>query len=136
MAGNTSTIDAVTFRAQWDAYVPMQSIAAYWTVSCHQIVRLREVWGFPPRNDRARRYKPSRDERMLDPDAEELAASENSLALAPMVAARVTCVQVTWDAATREERLAAKPTPFTLARIELTPETREFLDNLNHEAEW
>jgi len=136
MAGNTCVIVAATLRAQWDAYMPMQAIAAYWTVSCHQIVRLREVWGFPPRNDRARRYKPSRQERMLDPDAAELAASENSLELAPMVAARVTCVQATWNAETRHERQVNKPAPFTLARIEVTDEMRELLDDINAEGQW
>jgi hypothetical protein len=122
MAGNTSIIDRVTLRLQWDSYLPIQAIATYWTVTSHQLIRLREVWGFPPRNDRRLRYKPSRDERMLDPDAAELAASENSLDLAPRVAQRVTCVQVTWDEATRAERQANKPTGFTLARIEITAE--------------
>ena len=122
MAGNTSRIDSATLLVQWLTHRPMAEIAAAWTITSHQLVRLREVWGFPPRNDRRLRYKPTRAERMLDPDAAELAASENSLDLAPRVAERVTCVQVTWDAATREERQANKPTPYTLARIEITEE--------------
>ena len=136
MAGNTAVIDQQTLRAQWDSYVPLQAIAAYWTVSSHQLVRLREVWGLPPRNDRKRRYKPSRRERMLDPTPAELEASENSLDLAPMVAARVTVVQATWSLEDRDARQVTKPQPFTLAKIELTDEMREILDDLNHEGQW
>lgn len=136
MAGNTSIISVVTLRAQWDSYIPIGAICQHWTITAHQLVRLREVWGFPPRNDRKRRYKPSRVERMLDPDAAELAASENSLDLAPMVAARVTCVQVTWNAETRHERQVNKATLFTLARIEVTDEMREHLDDLNQDVQW
>lgn len=136
MAGNTAVIDRTTLEAQWASYVPLQAIAAFWTVSSHQLVRLREVWSLPPRNDRKRRYKPSRTERMMDPDAAELAASEGSLDLAPMVAARVTVVQATWSLDVRHDRQVNKPTPFTLARIELTDEVRDFMDDLNDEAQW
>ena len=59
---------------------------------------------------------------MLDPDEAELAASEGSLDLAPMVAARVTCVQVTWSEAVRAERLATKPQPLSLAPMSLPEE--------------
>lgn len=136
MAGNTARIDQTTLRAQWDSYVPLQVIAAYWTVSSHQLIRLREIWNLPPRNDRSLRYKPSRDERMLDPTPEELAASENSLDLAPMVAARVTVVQATWSIEDRHDRQVTKPQPFTLARIELTDDVRDAMDDLNDEAQW
>lgn len=136
MAGNTAAIDQATLRAQWEAYIPLQAIAAFWTVSSHQLVRLREVWHLPPRNDRKRRYKPSRVERMLDPTPAELEASENSLDLAPMVAARVTVVHATWSLEDRHERQVTKPQPFTLARIELTEEVRQAMDDLNDEAQW
>lgn len=136
MAGNTAVIDQATLRAQWEAYVPVGAICQHWTVTVHQIVRLREAWNLPPRNDRKRRYKPSRAERMLDPTPEELAASENSLSLAPMVAARVTVVQATWSMEDWNDRQVTKPTPFTLARIELTDEIRDFMDDLNDEAQW
>jgi hypothetical protein len=86
MAGNTAIIDQQTLRLQWLSYQPLGEIAQFWTCSVHQLIRLREVWGLPPRNDRKRRYKPSRLERMLDPDEAELTASEASLDLAPMVA--------------------------------------------------
>lgn len=136
MAGNTAAVDAATLRVQWDSYLPMGAICQHWTITVHQLVRLRDVWNLPPRNDRKRRYKPSRLERMLDPDEAELAASENSLDLAPMVAARVTVVQVTWSLEDRNERQVNKPTPFTLARIELTDEMREAIDDINAEGQW
>ena len=136
MAGNTATIDCATLRAQWSSYLPMGAICQHWTITVHQLVRLKGVWGLPPRNDRKRRYKPSRGERMLDPTPAELEASENSLDLAPMVAARVTVVQATWSLEVRHDRQVNKPTPFTLARIELTDEVRDFMDDLNDEAQW
>ena len=136
MAGNTAVIDRVTLEIQWASYMPLGQVAQFWSVSSHQLIRLREVWGLPPRNDRKRRYKPSRLERMLDPDEDELAASEASLDLAPMVAERVTCVQVTWSEEVRAERQAVKPEPFRLARIETPDEMRDTVDDLNSEAEW
>jgi len=118
MAGNTSRIDVATLRADWDAYVPMGVICQRLTITIHQLVRLRVAWELPPRNDRKRRYKPSRDERLLDPDPDELAASEASLDLAPMVAERVTVVHATWTPARWAEAQAVKPEPFRLARFE------------------
>jgi hypothetical protein len=118
MAGNTAAIDAATLRVQWSSYVPMGAICQHWTITVHQLVRLRVAWELPPRNDRRRRYKPSRDERLLDPDADELAASESSLDLAPMVAERVTVVHATWTPARWAEAQAVKPEPFRLARFE------------------
>jgi hypothetical protein len=136
MAGNTSRIDAATLRVQWDSYVPMQNICSHWTITVHQLVRLRVAWNLPPRNDRSLRYKPTRLERMLDPDENEIAASEASLDLAPMVAERVTVVQATWSPADREERKAVKTPPLRLAPIEVPEEYREMLDDLNRECQW
>lgn len=135
MAGNTAVIDRATLKAQWDSYQPLQSIAAYWTVSVHQLIRLRVVWEFDPRNDRKRRYKPSRDERLLDPDADELAASESCLDLAPMVAERVTVVHATWSPTDWAERQAVKPEPFRLARFATPDEARDLVDDPG-EGEW
>ena len=118
MAGNTAAIDAATLRVQWSSYVPMGAICQHWTITVHQLVRLRVAWELPPRNDRKRRYKPSRDERLLDPDPDELAASEASLDLAPMVAERVIVVHATWTPARWAEAQAVKPEPFRLARFE------------------
>ena len=133
MAGNTAVIDQQTLRAQWEAYIPLQVIAQFWTVSSHQLVRLRDVWGLPPRNDRRRRYKLSRVERMLDPTPEELAASESSLALAPMVAARATCESALWTDEIRAQRQVVQPTPFRLARIEVPG---ELVDEMDETPDW
>lgn len=136
MAGNTAAVDRQTLRIQWDAYLPMAAICQHWTITIDQLVRLRDIWDLEPRNDRRRRYKPKGDEKFPEPDSAELAASEGSLNLAPFVAARVTCVQVRWDAATREERQVQKATPFRLARIEVPEELREFVDDLNDGVQW
>jgi hypothetical protein len=135
MAGNTSRIDAATLRVQWSSYLPMGAICQHWTITVHQLVRLRVAWELPPRNDRKRRYKPSRDERLLDPDADELAASESSLDLAPMVAERVTVVHATWTPADWAERQAVKPEPFRLARFATPDEARDLVDE-PAEGEW
>jgi hypothetical protein len=135
MAGNTSRIDAATLRVQWSSYLPMGAICQHWTITVHQLVRLRVAWELPPRNDRKRRYKPSRDERLLDPDADELAASESSLDLAPMVAERVTVVHATWSPADWAERQAVKPEPFRLARFATPDEARDLVDE-PAEGEW
>ena len=119
MAGNTAAIDRATLEAQWLSYLPMAAICQHWTVSKDQLVRLRSAWNLPLRLDRKRRYKPSRAERMLDPTPEELAASENSLSLAPMVAARATCESVLWTDEVRAQRQVVQPTPFRLARVEV-----------------
>jgi hypothetical protein len=132
MAGNTSRIDVATLRADWNAYVPMGVICQRLTITVHQLVRLRVAWNLPPRNDRKRRYKPSRDERLLDPDADEIAASESSLDLAPMVAERVTVVQAAWTPADWHERQTVKPEPFRLARFEAPDDLAEE----DSEAEW
>jgi hypothetical protein len=128
MAGKTATIDATTLRVLWDSYLPMGAICQHFTITVHQLVRLRVAWELPPRNDRKRRYKPSRDERLLDPDADELAASESSLDLAPMVAERVTVVHATWTPADWAERQAVKPEPFRLARFATPDEARDLVD--------
>ena len=128
MAGNTATIDRRTLERQWHAYMPMGAICQHWTVTVHQLIRLREVWALPPRNDRKRRHKPSRDDRILDPPPAELAASENSLTLAPLVAQRATTVQATWSDETRRDRLATKQTGFSLGRVAIDSDTMRALE--------
>jgi hypothetical protein len=130
MPGNTTRVERSILELQWDAYIPMAAICQHWTITKDQLVRLRDVWELPLRLDRKRRYKPSRLERMLDPDEDELVASQASLDLAPMVAERVTCVQATWSEEVRAERQAIKPEPFRLARIE-TPEEMQDCQDLD-----
>lgn len=136
MAGNTATIDEQTLRMQWDSYIPMAAICTHWTITKDQLVRLRDVWELPLRLDRSRRYKPGREEKFEEPDANELAASEASLDLAPMIAERATTVRAMWSDTVRAERQVTKPTAFKLARVEAPEEMREMLDNLNRELEW
>lgn len=129
MAGNTAIIDRHTLEQQWSAYLPMGAICQHWTVTVHQLIRLREVWGLPPRNDRKRRHKPSRVDRILDPSPAELAASENSLDLAPLVAQRATTVQATWSDEVRGERMAVRSTGFRLSRVQLDSDTMRALED-------
>lgn len=128
MAGNTNRIDLATLRVQWSSYVPIAAICQYWTVTSHQLVRLRVVLGLEPRNDRKRRYKPSRSERMLDLDAAEVAASESSLDLAPRVAERATVIQAWWTPKDWEDRRATKNNAVSLASIPVPEEARRFVD--------
>lgn len=125
MAGNTARIDQASLRRQWDAYVPMASICSYWTITKDQLIRLRRVWSLELRLDRRRRHKPGAGEGLPAPDAFELAASESGLSLAPLIAARTTCVQQHWDDKTRHDRQVTKPTPFSLARVEVPEELRD-----------
>lgn len=130
MAGNTAIIDRRTLEQQWSAYLPMGAICQHWTVTVHQLIRLREVWGLPPRNDRKRRHKPSRIDRILDPSPAELAASEGSLDLAPLVAQRATAVQATWSDEVRRERMASKPAGgLGLGRVQIDSETMRALED-------
>ena len=133
MAGDTSRIDLATLRIQWASHSSYADICSYWTVTRDQLIRLRCVLPLPPRHDRRLRHRPGR---AAPPTPEEIAASEASLDLAPAVAARVTCVQITWDDRTRAERQVTKPTLWTLAEIEVPEESRQFFDDLNRDAKW
>jgi hypothetical protein len=124
--GNTATIVVTAFHADWMAHVTMRDLCDRHSVSRDQVVRLRDYWHLPKRHDRKLRKKP---ERLAAPTPEEIAASEQSLSLAPMIAARVTCVQISWTEATRHERQVTKPTMFSLTRIELTNEARDAMES-------
>lgn len=91
MAGNTATICVQTFRAQWDAGVPMAMLCHRWTITKDQIIRLKDVWELPLRHDRARKRAP-----IERPPAEEVRASEDSLALAPLVEERASAIRQSW----------------------------------------
>jgi hypothetical protein len=133
VAGNTNRIDFATLRIQWGSYIPMSMICQHWTITSHQLVRLRVVLGLEPRNDRKRRYKPSRSERLLDPDAAELEASESTLDLAPLVAERVTVIHAWWTPRDWEERRAVKDNALSLAAVPVPDEARGYVDDHN---EW
>jgi hypothetical protein len=133
MPGDTSRIDLATLRVQWSSHSSYADICSFWTVTRDQLIRLRCVLPLPPRHDRRLRHRP---ERAAPPTPEEIAASEASLSFAPYVAARVTCVQATWDERTRSERQVTKPTLFSLSEIDVPEEAREFMDDLNRDVQW
>lgn len=124
--GNTATISITAFRADWMAHVTMRDLCDRHSVSRDQVVRLRDYWNLPKRHDRKLRKKP---ERLPPPTPEEIAASESSLRLAPMIAARVTCVTISWSEAMWAERQVTKPTAFNLTKINLTDEARDEMES-------
>jgi hypothetical protein len=130
-AGNTARIDITTFRAEWASHLPIRVLCERWTITRDQVTRLKWVWNLPPRHDRRLRAKP---QRQPPPTPEEIAASRASLSLAPAIAARVTCVQITWDERTRQERQVSKPGILTVKHLPVPEEARDFLDDMNREA--
>ena len=133
MAGDTSRIDIATLKLQWASHSSYAAICSFWSVSRDQITRLRDVLPLPLRHDRKLRYRPPRSEK---PSAAEIAASEASLNLAPMVAARATCVSVHWTEEVRALRRVSKPQPLRLEPGEMPEELRDVFDDLNRECQW
>lgn len=126
MRGDTSRIDIATLKVQWASHSSYASLCTFWTVTRDQLVRLRDVVPLPPRHDRRLRYKPPRPEK---PTPEEIAASEASLNLAPMVAARATNESVLWTEEVRALRQVRKATAFRLAQVDVPDELRHLLDD-------
>jgi len=124
--GDTSRIDIATLKIQWASHSSYASLCTFWTVTRDQLVRLRDVVPLPPRHDRRLRYKPPRPEK---PTPEEIAASEASLNLAPMVAARATNESVLWTEEVRALRQVRKATAFRLAQVDVPDELRDLLDD-------
>jgi hypothetical protein len=124
--GDTSRIDIATLKVQWASHSSYASLCTFWTVTRDQLVRLRDVVPLPPRHDRRLRYKPPRPEK---PTPEEIAASEASLNLAPMVAARATVESSLWTEEVRALRQVRKATAFRLAQVDVPDELRHLLDD-------
>jgi len=124
--GDTSRIDIATLKVQWASHSSYASLCTFWTVTRDQLVRLRDVVPLPPRHDRRLRYKPPRPEK---PTPEEIAASEASLNLAPMVAARATVESSLWTEDVRALRQVRKATAFRLAQVDVPDELRHLLDD-------
>jgi hypothetical protein len=104
MAGVTATISVTAFRADWNTHMPIAALCQRWTISKDQVLRLRDVWQLPLRNDRRLRFKPKRsDSRDPSPREIEQACKE---------------IQARWDARTREERAVIKTQHVTLRRID------------------
>ena len=104
MRGNTATISVAAFRADWLTHMPMRALCERYTISRDQVIRLRDVWHLPLRNDRRLRFKPKRSE-MRDPTPREIAQACRE-------------IQAKWDERTREERAVVKVQHVTLRRID------------------
>lgn len=103
MAGNTATISVEQFRADWCAHTPIVQLCSAYSVTKDQVIRLRDLWQLPLRNDRRLRFKP---ERSRDPTPAEIRAA-------------TARIQATWDECTRAMRLVSKPQPVTTRRVPL-----------------
>lgn len=101
MAGNTATISIERFRADWCAHKPIVEICEAYSVTKDQVIRLRDFWQLPLRNDRRLRKKPAKQR---DPTPDEIAAA-------------TARIQATWDDRTREQRRVSKPQPVSVQRI-------------------
>lgn len=133
MAGDTSRVCIETLKVQWGSHSSYAAICSFWTITKDQLVRLRNVVPLPLRNDRRLRFRPNEYER---PTPEEVAASEASLDLAPMVAARATNESALWTDEIRLQRQVTKPTVFSMESVQTPEELREAVDDLNRERLW
>lgn len=125
MAGVTATISVVAFRGDWASHMPIAALCERYTITKDQVLRLRDVWHLPLRHDRRLRFKPRGMEK---PTPEEIAASESSLSLAPLVAARATTVSSFWTEEIRAARQVSKPIGFRLACIDTPEELRGLVE--------
>lgn len=119
MAGNTATISVQAFRADWATHMPISALCERWTITKDQVLRLRDVWRLPLRNDRRLRFKPKRSE-MRDPTPQEILQACKE-------------IQAKWDARTQEERAVIKTQHVSLRRIELTGEALEAFKQIEGE---
>ena len=119
MAGITATINIQAFAADWETHMPIADLCTRFTITKDQVLRLRDVWNLPLRNDRRLRFKPARGE-TSDPTPSEI---------------RKACLEIQsrWDDRTRGERQVTKPRQFVLKRIELTNDAREAMEGFADE---
>jgi hypothetical protein len=112
MTGNTATISVERFRAEWVENIPIAALCQRWTISKDQVIRLRTLWELPPRHDRKTRYRP---DTIVDPTPDEIRQ-------------RAAEVRAGWDDHTEQLRRVMKPHVVSLKEIELTQETRSYID--------
>lgn len=120
MAGNTATISVSAFRADWLTHMPMRALCERYTITRDQVIRLRDVWSLPLRNDRRLRWKPKRSE-TRDPTPREIAQACRE-------------IQAQWDERIRDERSVTKSDPVTLKRIEMTDEAWQAFEGFDDAA--
>lgn len=109
MAGITATISIEQFRADWCDHTPIVQLCEMYSITKDQVIRLRDVWQLPLRNDRRLRSKP---ERQRDPSPAEIEAACLRL-------------QQGWDDRTREARCVHKVQEVTIRRISFEGEIQE-----------
>ena len=114
MAGNTATISITAFRADWMTHMPISALCERWTITKDQVLRLRDVWDLPLRNDRRLRFKPKRSE-MRDPTPREIEQACKEL-------------QARWDAATEAARRVVKFRPLEVREIQTPDVLRPFVE--------
>jgi hypothetical protein len=119
MAGSTATISIAAFRADWMTHMPMRALCERYTITRDQVVRLRDVWHLPLRNDRRLRFKPKRSE-SRDPTPREIAQACKE-------------IQAKWDARTREERCMYKTQHVTLKFLPTPDELQQIVQDHNRE---
>lgn len=112
MTGNTATICVERFRADWAENIPIAALCQRWAISKDQVIRLRTLWELPPRHDRKTRYRP---EAIVDPTPSEIQK-------------RAAEIRAGWDEHTEQLRRVTKPHVVSLKEIELTQETRRYID--------
>ena len=103
MAGVTATISIESFRAAWCAHTPIVQLCERFTITKDQVIRLRDHWELPLRNDRRLRAKPPRQR---DPSPAEIEQACRN-------------IQATWDDRTRELRAVNKVQAVTLKVVPL-----------------
>jgi hypothetical protein len=114
MPGNTATISVDAFRADWLTHMPIASLCVRYTITKDQVIRLRDLWRLPLRNDRRLRFKPAEGV-VRDPTPAEIARACKE-------------IQASWDDRTREERSVLKSPGAVLKHIQMTQEAWEALD--------
>lgn len=102
-AGITATISVEAFRADWLDHTPIVQLCDMYSITKDQVIRLRDVWSLPLRNDRRLRAKPRRQS---DPTPEQIESA-------------CLRIQATWDERTRDLRAVSKSQPVTVRCIAL-----------------
>lgn len=106
MAGITATISVEQFRSDWCDHAPIVQLCELYSITKDQVIRLRDVWQLPLRNDRRLRSKP---DRQRDPSPAEIEAA-------------CLNIQQRWDDRTREARCVHKSQHVTLRQISVDGE--------------
>jgi len=113
MAGVTSTISIEQFRIDWRDNKPISLLCEMYSVTKDQVIRLRDVWQLPLRNDRRLRHKPVRQ---ADPTPQQI---------------RAACAkfQARWDDHTREARRVTKSQPLEVRHVSVSSIVLHDLDS-------